>query len=230
VRAALLENDYTRAVNAPAIGGEAMRRLRPLLDLAERLGRLACGLAEGPLQKIEIRYSGDAEGAIAPLASATLCGAFRGVVGRGGINFVNAMHVAERRGATVSTTRLPRHAHYAEYVEVEATVDGRSVRVAGALLDGAHPRIVRIGAFHVDIRPRGTLVVVGNRDVPGVIGRVGSLLGSETVNIAEYHQSRLEPGGEALGVISVDGAVSEGMLSRLREVPEIESVGQVQLD
>lgn len=230
VRAALLESDYSRAVNAPAVGGEAMRKLRPLLDLAERLGRLACGLAEGPLQKIEIRYAGGAEAAIAPLASASLCGVFRGVLGRGGINFVNAMHVAQSRGATVTSTRLPSHADYGEYVEVETAVNGHTVRVAGALLEGAHPRIVRIGAFHVDIRPRGTLVVVHNRDVPGVIGRVGSLLGSATVNIAEYHQSRLAAGGDALGVISVDGAVDEAALAQLRAVPEIESVRQVQLD
>lgn len=229
VKAAMLENDYSRAVNAPAIGGEAMQRLRPLLELAERLGRLACALAEGPLQKIEIRYAGAADFALRPLASSTLCGVLCNVVGKGAINFVNAIHVAKSRGASVTTTRLSSHANYGEYVEVVTAVNDTEYRVAGALLDDTHPRIVRIGDFRVDIRPQGTLVVVHNRDVPGVIGRVGSLLGSETVNIAEYHQSRLLPGGEALGVISVDGVIDDEALARLRAAPEIDEVHQVEL-
>jgi D-3-phosphoglycerate dehydrogenase len=229
VRAALLESDYSRAVNAPAIGGEAMRRLRPLLDLAERLGRLSGALADGPLQRVEVRYAGAGDGALSPLVSTALCGMLRDVVGHSGVNFVNALHIAQVRGVAVTATRLEEAGDYAEYVEIEAAVDGRTVRVAGALLEGAHPRVVRIGSFHVDIRPRGTLVVVQNRDVPGVIGQVGSLLGAATVNIAEYHQSRLQAGGIALGVISVDGVVSEATLARLRAVPEIESVRQVQL-
>lgn len=229
VRAALVESDYARAVNAPAIGGETMRRMRPLLDLAERLGRLTCALSEGPLQRIEVRYVGGADAALRPLASATLCGMLRGVVGHGAINFVNAMHIAQSRGASVTTTRLASHADYGEYVELDATINGRSVRVAGALLDSTHPRIVRIEGFHVDTRPQGTVLLVHNRDVPGVIGRVGSVLGAAKVNIAEYYQSRLKAGGEALGVISVDGAVDDETIGRLREIPEIESVHQVQL-
>lgn len=229
VRAAMLENDYSRAVNAPAIGGEAMRRLRPLLELAERLGRLAGALAEGPLQKIEVRYAGAADFALRPLASSTLCGVLRDVVGKGAVNFVNALHVAQSRGASVTTTRLSSHANYGEYIEVLTAIGDEEFCVAGALLDNTHPRFVRIGDFRVDIRPRGTLVLVHNRDVPGVIGRVGSLLGSETVNIAEYHQSRLEAGGDALGVISVDGVIDADALARLRDAPEIDAVHQVEL-
>jgi hypothetical protein len=78
------------------------------------------------------------------------------------------------------------------------------IRIGGALLGEAHGRITRIGAFRVDVAPRGTLVVLRNRDVPGVIGRVGTLLGEAGVNIAEYHQARLQVGGEALAAISVD--------------------------
>ena len=89
-----------------------------------------------------------------------------------------------------------------------------------ALLDSP-PRLTRVGPFHVDVAPRGTLIVLTNRDVPGVIGRVGTVLGDAGVNIAEYHQARLEQGGEALALITVDGAISEESRRRLLALADV---------
>lgn len=230
VRAALLEDDFSRAVNAPALGGEAMQRLRPALDLAERLGRLIHVLADGPIRRLDVRYAGTADAALRPLLSSTLVGVLEGVVGRGGVNFVNAVHLAQSRGIVVTTTQLDRHADHAEYVEVEALTRAGPVLAAGALLDATHPRIVRIGQFRVDIRPRGALLVLRNRDVPGVIGKVGTVLGEAGANIAEYHQARLIQGGEALAAISIDEWIDEAALAQLRSIPEILDVRQVGLD
>lgn len=230
VRSALLYDDMTRAVNAPAIGGEAMRRLRPLLDLTERLGRLIQALADGPVRRVDLRYSGNADGALRPLTSAALIGVLKGVVGRNVVNFVNAIHVAEARGISTGTTLLGAHADYHEYVEVEAATAGGFALAGGALLEAIHPRIVRIGQFRVDVRPRGALVVLRNRDVPGVIGTVGTVLGRAGANIAEYHQSRLIQGGEALAAISIDGWLDGDILEELRGVPEILDVKQVNLE
>jgi D-3-phosphoglycerate dehydrogenase len=230
VRSALLYDDMSRAVNAPAIGGEAMRRLRPLLDLTERLGRLIQALADGPVRRIDIRYSGDADGALRPLTSAAMIGVLQGVLGRNAVNFVNAIHLAEARGITTGTTLLGKHADYREYVEVEASTAGGFALAGGALLDAIHPRIVRIGQFRVDVRPRGALLVLRNRDVPGVIGRVGTMLGVAGANIAEYHQSRLIQGGEALAAISIDGWLSSETLAELGGLAEVLDVKQVDLD
>ena len=230
VRSALLYDDMTRAVNAPAIGGEAMRRLRPLLDLTERLGRLIQALADGPVRRVDLRYSGNADGALRPLTSAALIGVLKGVVGRNVVNFVNAIHVAEARGISTGTTLLGAHADYHEYVEVEAATAGGFALAGGALLEAIHPRIVRIGQFRVDVRPRGALLVLRNRDVPGVIGTVGTVLGRAGANIAEYHQSRLMQGGEALAAISIDGWLDGDILDELRGVPEILDVKQVNLE
>ncbi len=230
VRAALVEHDFSRAVNAPAIGGEAMRRLRPLLDLAERLGTLAAALAGGAVESVEVRYAGGAEEALRPLASAALIGVLADVLGRGAINFVNALHLAESRGIEVRRVRSGPHGDYAEYIEVRLAGGGAETCVAGALLAEGFPRVVRIGPFHVDIVPRGALVVLRNRDVPGVIGRVGTLLGDAGVNIAEYHQARLEAGGEALAAVSVDGRLDAELVEALRGIPEVSEVQQAQLD
>jgi D-3-phosphoglycerate dehydrogenase / 2-oxoglutarate reductase len=230
VKAALLVGDFSRAVNAPAIGGEAMQRLRPLLDLAERLGRLLCVLATGPVRRIDVRYSGAADQAPRPLTSSTLIGALENIVGKGAVNMVNAIHLAESRGIQIGSTVLGRHADYGEYVEVEASTPNGSALVAGALLDAAHPRIVRIAQFRVDVRPRGTLLVLRNHDVPGVIGKVGTVLGESGANIAEYHQSRLIQGGDALAAISIDGRLDERSMAKLRALQEVADVRQVELE
>jgi D-3-phosphoglycerate dehydrogenase len=230
VHDALIDGDLSRAVNAPAIAGEEMRRLRPLLDVAVRLGRLATALMDGVIQRVDVRYAGSAEEAMRPLASAALIGILGEVVGRNSVNLVNAILLAQTRGIELVRTRLAQLTDYAEYVELRASGERGDVAVAGALLDATHPRVVRIGDFHVDVRPRGALLIIRNRDVPGVIGRVGTILGSEAVNIAEYHQARLEAGGEALAAITVDTWLDDAVLENLGAIPEVLWVKQVLLD
>jgi D-3-phosphoglycerate dehydrogenase len=113
-------------------------------------------------------------------------------------------------------------------VEVRIRADGQEMRVGGVAALDAPPRITRIGEFHVDVAPRGTLVVLTNSDVPGVIGRVGTVLGDSKVNIAEYHQARLAQGGEALAVISVDGAPGESVRQALLALPDVHTATIVQ--
>lgn len=230
VRAALAEGDLSRAVNAPAIGGEEMRRLRPLLELAERLGRTAAALAEGAAQRIAIRYSGPDDIVLRPIASAAVSGALQHVVGAGAINMVNALHLAEARGITIERSRVGTHGPYEEFIDVRLMTESGEARVGGALIAGRHPRIVRINRYRVVVPPRGSLLILQNRDVPGVIGRVGTLLGEAGINIAEYHQARLQAGAEALAAISVDGHPGDVVLARLSSLPDILSVSQVTLD
>ncbi len=195
VRAALLEGDFSRAVNAPGVGGERMRRLRPLMELAERMGRIGAALAGERLERVEVRYAGKEEDNLRPLAAAAMIGALSQVVGQRAVNFVNALHLAAGRGIAVERTRLAPRNDYAEYLELRLSGAGEGVRVGGAVLEGAHPRVVRIGDYQVDIVPRGDLVLLRNRDVPGVIGRVGTALAGAGINIGQYHVARLQAGG-----------------------------------
>ncbi len=229
VRDALLDGDLSRAVNAPAIGGDAMRKLRPLLDLAERAGRLAAALAPAAVSHAEVRYAGAADDALRPLVASTLVGVLMPVVGERAVNFVNALHLAKTRGIEVQSTRLSPHGDYAEYIELRLASREGDVRVAGALLGEGHPRIVRIGDHQMNVTPVGALVMIRNRDVPGVIGRVGTLLGDAGINIAEYHQARLEAGGDAFAVIRVDSRLAQAAIAALRKAPEVLDVRQVQL-
>ncbi|MCA9739443.1 MAG: phosphoglycerate dehydrogenase [Gemmatimonadota bacterium] len=230
VRLALLEGDLTRAVNAPAVGGETLRRLRPLLELGQRLGRVACALADGAMRRVEVRYAGASTEALRPLSQAVLAGVLQNVLGRDQVNFVNAGHLASGRGIDVSRSRTAARSDYAEFLEVVLETASEELRIGGTVLGEGHSRIVRIGPYRVDVRPTGTLLILKNQDVPGVIGKVGTLLGTLGVNIAEYHQARLAQGGDALAAVSVDGSVGRDTLQRLLEMPEITEARMVVLD
>ena len=230
VAAALLHGDLSRALNAPAIGGDELRRMRPLLGLGQRLGRLAAALSEGATKGVEVRYTGESRDGLRALSSYVLMGLLGSMLGQDQVNFVNAPHLAEGRGVGVSRHLLARRSDYTEFVEVVvSSEEGRRTRVAGALLGDQHPRLVRIDDYHIDIEPRASLLVLRNRDVPGVIGRVGTLLGDEGLNIAEYHQARFSEGGEALAAVAVDGQVQAAVVERLRQLPEIADARVVDL-
>lgn len=229
VRSALTEGDLSRAVNAPAIGGEQFRRLRPLLDLADRLGQVARALAGGPIKRAELRYSGDQDDALRPLSAAAMIGLLTGVLGRQAVNFVNALHLTKVRGIDLTRVRTARDADYGENLELLVGGTGYEVRLVGNLLGEGHSRLVRIDDYHVDVVPRETLVILRNRDVPGVIGRVGTLLGGAGVNIAEYHQARHDEGGDALAAIRVDSKLDPGVMASLAALPDVASVKQVEL-
>lgn len=229
VRDALLEGDLRRALNAPSIEPTLRPRVEPILELGRRLGTFLADWGGGAVDGVEVRYAGPYEGILRPLAASCLEGFLRGSVDRP-LNRVNALHMASERGLEVGRVRLGEAADYANYVELVAEGPEGRHAVGGALLAEGHARIVRVDDFHVDTVPRGTLLVVQNRDVPGVIGDVGTRLGSAGVNIAEYHQARRDEGGDAMAVVTVDGAVPEELLDELRALEHVQDVRQVLLD
>lgn len=229
VRDALVAADLTAALNVPQIDPEERARLEPLLELGRRLGVVLSALTDGRCQRLEVRYAGSMRRVLRLLAAASLEGYLRSTVASP-LNLVNAMAVADERSIDVARVRRRRIADYANYVELTATGGPREQVVGGALLEEGHRRLTRIGRFHVDATPRGNLVFVKNRDMPGVIGEVGSCLGEAEVNIAEYHLARTEAGGEALGVIRTDAPLATELLEELSGLPSVIEIRQVVLD
>jgi D-3-phosphoglycerate dehydrogenase / 2-oxoglutarate reductase len=225
VREALVAGDLSMALNVPGMGGDVLRRLAPLLDLARRLGRLALALADGPVKAVEIAYGGKDEGAQRPVLMSALEGLLS-AMNAGPVSLVNAQVLAEEKGIQLAMRQGAPEAGFETSIGVKVDTARGRVRVAGALIGDSHGRVIRIDDYHVDITPAGWMLVVRNRDVPGVIGRVGSALGSAGINIASYHQARRSPQaglapGDALAAINVDQALTNGVLDKLQALPDI---------
>lgn len=232
VREALLRGELSRAVNVAGVGA-SWDTLQPALLLARRAAAVARALLAEQggraVQQLSLRVGRDlADGAQLVLAAAA-AGVLEGVTESERLNLVNARALAEARGLELAVSTVAgstRHEH-GSMVHVGLRGGVKEIAVAGIAAPGTEPRLTRIGAFHVDVTPRHTLLILTNADVPGVIGRVGTLLGDAGVNIAEYHQARLAQGGEALAAVSVDGTLTEAIRRQLLSLPDVRSAAVV---
>ena len=229
VRDALLSGELSRSINVAAVGGQ-WSEVEPALTLARRAAAVGRAIlaTQGTraVQRLDVRSGSALTGARSALLASAARGLLDGTVEQERLNLINARAVAETRGIDLSTTETPAQDNpYA--IEVRLSGGMQEIAIAGTAQPGALPRFTRIGAFHVDIQPRDTLLILTNNDVPGVIGRVGTLLGEAGVNIAEYHQARLAQGGQALAAVSVDGDVSETVRESLLRLPDVSSAAVV---
>jgi D-3-phosphoglycerate dehydrogenase len=223
VRDALLRGDISRSINVAAIGSGEWRELQPAMLVARRAAAVARSILADSgmraIRRLALRCGPAVVGGSGALLSAAALGVLEGVVETDRLNLINARALAEARGLELSVAESAQLGAHA--VEISLAGGMQELAVAGEAPPGSAPRLTRIGSFHVDVNPRQTLIVLTNNDVPGVIGRVGTLLGDSAVNIAEYHQARLEQGGEALAAISVDDPVTEEVRRALLELPDV---------
>jgi len=227
---ALHERDVRNAVNFPPIDPAALPVVRPYLTLAERLGKLQSNLMAGRLQKVEVEYRGeDVAPHVKPLTVALLRGLLVPQLGSDHVNFVNAPIIANERGITVTQALNITSEDYTNLVSCRVTTDAEERTIAGTLFDGSDPRIVQIDGFHIDAVPAGLVLVISSRDVPGVIGRVGTILGANYVNIAEYRLGPDKAGDKALSFVNLDNPVPDYAMKALRDLPEVISVKQMSL-
>ncbi|HEU5260874.1 MAG TPA: phosphoglycerate dehydrogenase, partial [Gemmatimonadales bacterium] len=221
VRDALISGDLSFAINVPGISGDLLRRLGPLLDLSRRLGRLALALADGTVTSVEVAYGGKDEAAPRPVLMAAVEGLLT-AMNVEPVSLVNALLIAEERGIQHARKTGAPEPGFETTVGVKLDTPRGRVRVAGALVGNSHGRVIRIEDYHVDVAPEGWMLVIRNRDVPGVIGRVGTLLGGAGINIGSYHQARrAAPGTDALAAITVDQPLTNGVLDELGRAPDV---------
>ncbi len=229
VRDALLRNDLSRSINVAAGTGE-WSDLHAAMLVARRAAAVARAVLADQgmraVRRLALRIGPDLAHGAGPLLASAAIGLLEGVIESDRLNLINARSLAEARGIELSVGESTEIGH-PRAVEVALSGGMQQLAVCGAAPEGSTPRLTRIGSFHVDVNPRQTLLILSNHDVPGVIGRVGTLLGEQRVNIAEYHQARLAQGGDALAAISVDGEVSEETRRALLELPDVVSASVV---
>ena len=229
VRDALLSGELSRSINVADVGGQ-WADIEPALNLARRAAAIGRAIlaTQGTrvVQRVDVRSGSALSAAKRALLASAARGLLEGTVEQERLNLINARAVAENRGIDLSMTETAAQDNPYS-VEVRLSGGMQEIAIAGTAQPGMPPRLSRIGAFHVDIQPRDTLLILTNNDVPGVIGRVGTLLGEAGVNIAEYHQARLAQGGQALAAVSVDGDVSESIRESLLRLPDVVSAAVV---
>jgi D-3-phosphoglycerate dehydrogenase len=223
--AAVLAGDLPRfAVNAPALPPEELVYLRPFTDLTERLAALHVQLFGGRVSVIELDCEGElAEHDVNLLVAAAIKGVLQPFTEER-INAVNARLIAGNRGIKLVERRSRSHSSYASLV----TVRMQEHEIAGTVLMG-ELRAVRIDSFRVDLVPEGRFLVSRHEDRPGVVGRVGSILGEHDVNIASMQVGRDAPRGNAMMILAVDDRVAPDLLARLRDVAGMSDLRYVEL-
>jgi D-3-phosphoglycerate dehydrogenase / 2-oxoglutarate reductase len=228
IRAALLEGTIRNAVNMPNLDAKTLSVIGPHLRFGEKLGRFLSQVAPRRVDELKINYSGKVnELDTGPITRAVLKG-FLQSAGGADINEVNALAFAESLGLKVTETRLSVAGDYTDLVELSAAAEGKTVSVGGAFF-GATPRIVSVNSRPVEARPHGVILVLENTDRPGIVGRIGTLLGEHNVNIATMSLSRNQAGGTALTILNLDNAPGEQLLQEIRASGDIHSAQVIQL-
>ncbi|OFV88777.1 MAG: phosphoglycerate dehydrogenase [Acidobacteria bacterium RBG_16_68_9] len=226
----LVHNVTHSAVNVPSVSAELLEVLGPYLRLGEKLGLLQGQLLEDAPKELTIEYAGEvAEVDVKPVTLAVLHGLLNRLMEAGAVNYVNAREVARERGIEVveATTTQPRGYQNLLTVRVK-TAKAESV-VAGAVFGRDVIRLVQINDFYLEAVPEGYILMLHNRDVPGVVGTVGTLLGEAKINIAGLQLGRERTGGMAISLIHVDEPVSQPVLERIRTQPNIVSADLIEL-
>jgi D-3-phosphoglycerate dehydrogenase / 2-oxoglutarate reductase len=226
VLAALAGSLEVTAVNLPF--GAAGVRGEPFLRLGEQLGTLASALHGAAISRLQVDLCGIEEALQRPLTVAVLKGALSSFLGEA-VNYVNAEVVAAGRGIEVVSAIHQQPRDYAHELGVTIAGEGRTVTLAGTLFGERDPRVVSFDGFRLEFRPSGRLLVLRNRDVPGVVGKLGTLLGSAGINIAEIHLARRDGDADALAVLRLDQEPPAALMSALRALPEIRSAQVVDL-
>ena len=219
----LIRGGVTNALNMPSLSAEEAPRLRPYMELAEKLGSLV-GQVEGRrLTGVAI----EVEGAAAqlnpkPITGAVLAGLMK--VHSDTVNMVNAPFLARERGLDLREIRHDREGDYHTLVRVTARTPDGERSVAGTLFGNAAPRLVEIFGVSIEAELQGEMIYIVNEDAPGFIGRLGTTLGEAGVNIGTFHLGRRSAGGEAVALVSVDQHVDETLVGRLGTLPGVKRV------
>ncbi|WP_114010575.1 phosphoglycerate dehydrogenase [Cohaesibacter intestini] len=218
----LVNGAVSNALNMPSITAEEAPRLTPFVKLADQLGSFAGQLTETSLQGIRIEYEGDvAEMNTRALTSVVLSGVLKPLLQT--VNMVSAPAVAKERGIHIEETRREQQGAYENYIRVTLITERQERSVAGTVFGDAKPRIIQIKGINMEAELGENMLYITNKDKPGFIGRLGTLLGTHGLNIATFNLGRKEAGQDAIALIEIDGKISDEVIA---EIAALEGVVQ----
>lgn len=229
VRDYLTTGELRNAVNAPSLAASDLKVLQPHIDLALKLGRFQNQVMKNEaISAIVIEYSGGlAEKDSAPVTRAFLSGLLENISAR--VNVVNALHIAEERGIAVDTTDKASETGNYEILTTVSSTKGSEQIVCGKVYEDGKGRVTQVGNFSIEAMPKGVMLFCKHKDVPGVIGKVGTCLGEKGVNISSFYLGSSETDSEALAIIEIDSALESAVIQDVENLDEVITVQQVKL-
>lgn len=217
------------AVNVPSVSPELLEVLRPYLTLGEKLGSLYTQMGNALPKEVQVEYRGDVtQYNVAALTLAVLKGLLTPVM-ESAVNYVNAPVVARERGVKIVESKGERAGDFTSSITVRGKTGKDDLEIEGAIFGSKHPRIVRVNSFYLEAVPEGYILILQNKDVPGVVGAVGTILGKHGINIAGMELGRSDKGGNAISFTHIDEAVPKKALDELLALPQIVTAELVKL-
>ena len=225
----LLTGAVSNALNMPSVTAEEAKVMGPWLKLADHLGAFAGQLTDEPIEAIEITYNGIAAGLN---LEAMNCGVIAGVMKAANpeVNMVSAPLIARERGVEISTTTQDKSGVYEGYVRLLVRTAERERSVAGTVFSDGKPRFIQIKGINVDAEVGAHMLYTTNEDVPGVIGALGTILGGNGVNIANFNLGRSDRGHDAIALLYLDDQPPGYVLDALKDSGKFRSVSPLRFD
>lgn len=218
----------TSPVNLPALPRELLSFIQPYIQLMERIGKLLAGIGGKRIKRVEITYYGEIAGTETSVLTRSLLKGLLEPVLSLPVNIVNAPVIAENRGISISETKSSASEDYANLVMAKLYRAEGTRTVGGTVIAKGEPRIIYIDGYRVDFVPEGVVLITSHIDKPGMIGKVGTILGEKDINIAGMHVGRVEKRGKAVMVLSVDETIPPDVLKDIKGVDGIEEAWVVE--
>ncbi len=215
VKDALLGKGLRNTVNFPALEPDVYKVIAPYFSLAEKMGRFAAQAVEGRISKVGAVYTGEMNQYNTNTLTAAILKGVLSPILEGSVSVINAIAIAKDRGIKVEELKSVEVSDYINSVILEITTDKEQFVLEGTLFAGKRPRIVRINDAYLEISPEGHLVFLANKDKPGVVGRLGTILGKNKINIGDISLGRKKKGGVALTVLSIDSPLTEAVRKKI---------------
>ncbi len=220
ISAYLMTGEITNALNFPSISAEEAPRLTPWVKLAEMLGSFAGQLTETSLKSVRIEYEGTVAALnVKPMTAAALNGVLKPQMGD--VNMVSAPQIAKDRGINVEIITRDRQGAYEGYIKLTVVTEQQERAVAGTVFANGKPRIIQVKGINMEAELTPSMLYVTNEDKPGHIGRLGTLLGTLGINIANFNLGRADVGGDAIALLSIDGTLNEAQLKQVGALPGV---------
>ncbi|HHD63504.1 MAG TPA: phosphoglycerate dehydrogenase [Desulfobulbaceae bacterium] len=225
----LLKGAVRNAVNVPSVSDDVLAKIGPYISLGEMLGSLHMQIAQGSVEEVTLEFSGElAEQDTGPVSVAFLKGLFTPIL-QDAVNFVNAPLIAKERGIRVVESKTQQAADFTNLLRVRVTTNKGENMLAGTVFGKKEPRLVRLNSFRLEALPAGPMLLVYNKDVPGVIGALGTTLGANGVNISRMTVGREESSNQNVILLNTDTVVEKELLAKVTELDDIDDAMALEL-